>query len=750
MTAISETPRSIRREIITLLVITLSSVLILSGFIQLNYERNRLVSEQTQSALIRVEELSHAVVARLHHGEMARMDELDELLSREMRKEELTAILFTGTNGAIIAGKMRIPGEGQPIVSIRNPADIPDTAQRNHLSRPVSSGTDHLGTVELFLNDAVIDRKLRTVLIEQFAHAFTPIAIVCIVLYVGLFKLLLSPLSEVLRMAREFGQGNLGARVTVDSENEIATLAQTFNRMAERVEEKIAQHTSAEKKYRFLFEAIQDVFYREDREGFVQLASPSVEKVLGYASSEMVGRNFADLCVISGAREVLAAEVLSRGFVEDYDLLLRHKDGHVVPVSVNSHLYHAEDGTVMGIEGTLRDITDRAQAFEEISFLKSSFADIIETLPSAIIVVDAEQRVELMNRHAQDFSGFLVSQAKGVPVVDVLPHLEPLLRDIPEIAFRKEPFSKEKIKIEHGSETRFFDLQIYPLLSNDASRAVIRFEDVTDKVRIQEALIQSEKMLMVGGLAAGTAHEINNPLAAILQNAQNIERRISPDIPANLQAAGEVGTDLASVRAYLEKRGITGFVASIREGGARASKIIANMLQFSRKTETVKEMSNLNLVVEQSLELAASDYDLRKRYDFKRVGLERDFDPNIPLVSLTVSEIEQVILNIIKNAAQALWESGRPEPRITLRTRCTDDFAVIEIEDNGPGMPEIVRRRVFEPFFTTREVGSGTGLGMSVSYTIITSNHNGQIDVWSEPGKGARFTISLPLAKGPA
>jgi signal transduction histidine kinase len=254
-------------------------------------------------------------------------------------------------------------------------------------------------------------------------------------------------------------------------------------------------------------------------------------------------------------------------------------------------------------------------------------------------------------------------------------------------------------------------------------------------------------MLMVGGLAAGTAHELNNPLAAIIQNAQNIERRTSSDIPANLQAAIESGTDLATIRTYLDRRGITGFIASIREGGARASRIIANMLQFSRSSDFRKELSDLNAVLDQSLELAASDYDLRKRYDFRQIRVVKEFDRANPQVTMIIQEIEQVVLNIVKNAAHSLSASNHPDPCITLRTRRKGEYAVIEIEDNGPGMTESIRRRVFEPFFTTKEVGVGTGLGMSVSYTIITTNHNGHIDVWSEPGKGARFTISLPCEK---
>jgi len=289
-------------------------------------------------------------------------------------------------------------------------------------------------------------------------------------------------------------------------------------------------------------------------------------------------------------------------------------------------------------------------------------------------------------------------------------------------------------------------MQICPLSSEGAGRAVIRIDDITEQVRIENIMMQTEKMMMVGGLAAGMAHEINNPLGAIMQNAQNIERRISPAIEANHEAAREVGISLDLVRAYLDKRGILDFVSHIREAGSRSSKIITSMLHFSRKSESRIEKADLAVTVDRVLELAANDYDLKKRYDFKHIRLIREYDPGLPPVAITVLEIEQVILNIIKNAAQAMAGTDlQREPRITLRTRRVGPLALIEIEDNGPGMDEKIRHRIFEPFFTTKAVGVGTGLGLSLSYAIITNNHQGSIQAWSEPGAGARFTICLPI-----
>jgi len=152
-------------------------------------------------------------------------------------------------------------------------------------------------------------------------------------------------------------------------------------------------------------------------------------------------------------------------------------------------------------------------------------------------------------------------------------------------------------------------------------------------------------------------------------------------------------------------------------------------------------------LLDRAVELAGQDYDLKKNYDFRQIKIEREYDPSLPQVECAANEIEQVILNLLRNAAQAAygWHGNGLKPVIRLRTSLEGDMARIEVADNGPGMEEDVRKRVFEPFFTTKPVGVGTGLGLSVSYFIVTSNHRGLIEVESSPGKGACFTVRLPL-----
>lgn len=276
--------------------------------------------------------------------------------------------------------------------------------------------------------------------------------------------------------------------------------------------------------------------------------------------------------------------------------------------------------------------------------------------------------------------------------------------------------------------------------------AIETIRDITEQKRIQDIMQQTEKMLMIGGLTAGMAHEINNPLGAIMQHAQNIERRVSADIPANLKAAADVGVSLDLVHAYLQKRGIFDFIGHIRSAGIRASEIISKMLQFSRRSEAGVELTDCAELLDRVIELAGCDYDMKKKYNFQSIVLQREYAPDLPAVPLVVAEMEQVLLNLIKNAAQAMFSDVMTgSPRIILRAHRADDGVILEVEDNGPGMDKATRLRIFEPFFSTREVGVGTGLGLSVVYAIVTKGHHGSIEVHSHPGIGSCFSVKLPL-----
>jgi signal transduction histidine kinase len=314
----------------------------------------------------------------------------------------------------------------------------------------------------------------------------------------------------------------------------------------------------------------------------------------------------------------------------------------------------------------------------------------------------------------------------------------------------KKPFFEGKLRRIVGGETIFEDVTIYPLISNGVEGAVIRIDDVTDKVRIEDVLIQSEKMLSVGGLAAGMAHEINNPLASIMGNAQVLETRLTQPLPQNTAAAQEAGITMEAMRRYLELRGIPKMLLSIRSSGAQAAQIVSNMLSFSRKSDAALVPDDVTAILDKTLELASTDYNLKKNYDFKKIQIVREYEPNLPKILGSSSKLQQVFLNLFRNGAEAMGEKKFPDgqaPRFTLRARHTPPWVRVELEDNGPGLEETVRKRIFEPFFTTKPVDRGTGLGLSVSYFIITEDHSGMMSVQTAVGEWTRFIIDLPAAQ---
>ena len=210
-------------------------------------------------------------------------------------------------------------------------------------------------------------------------------------------------------------------------------------------------------------------------------------------------------------------------------------------------------------------------------------------------------------------------------------------------------------------------------------------------------------------------------------------------------------SDLSGIIAYTRERGLNQMLDAIIDSGRRAAAIVDNMLSFSRKSESEFAKLDLGELLDKTVELARSGYDLKNNYDFKQIEVIREYEPDMPKVACEGSKLQQVFFNLLKNGAQAMAEyRSRPEvpdalSLFTIRLSHVGNMARIEIEDNGPGMDDETRRRVFEPFFTTKGPGSGTGLGMSVSYFIITENHGGTMHVHSTPNRGTTFILELPI-----
>jgi len=397
------------------------------------------------------------------------------------------------------------------------------------------------------------------------------------------------------------------------------------------------------------------------------------------------------------------------------------------------------------------EIKNREKTEAELQTLRNHLVNIIDAMPSMLIGVDENLQVTLWNEKAALETGIPVALAHETSVQELLPrisgHIPQIRKSLKTGETRqilKAPYIQEK------SDTRYETLTIFPLSGDTGQGAVIRIDDVTETLRLEETLIQNEKMLSVGGLAAGMAHEINNPLAGVIQNAGLLANRLTDtNMPANIQAAEASGTSMEIISNFMEAREIPQIVNAIVDSGSRMAEIVDNMLSFARKGNSSFSTHDPALLMDKTLNIAATDYDLKKHYDFKSITIEKEYESDLPFIPCEGGKIQQVLLNIFNNGAQAMSEnSAGTESKFIIRLSREKkaDMLRMEIQDNGPGMDPGVKKRIFEPFFTTKPVGIGTGLGLSVSYFIITKNHKGTLHVVSQPGKGSRFIIRLPLS----
>ncbi|MGL1902393.1 MAG: ATP-binding protein [Fibrobacterales bacterium] len=417
-----------------------------------------------------------------------------------------------------------------------------------------------------------------------------------------------------------------------------------------------------------------------------------------------------------------------------------------------SNLEFAKPGKKVVVRGN-DEIGKLSKAFntmsDELLEAQGYIDNIINSMPSILIGLNAECMVTLWNSKVERHSGINSKEAYGKNIVEVFPELGPMLPMIIESI--ESGVVHQKLRQEHAVEAaiRYEDITVYPLITEAVVGAVIRIDDVTEKVQMDAMIVQSEKMLSVGGLAAGMAHEINNPLAGMIQSSNVLINRIYKNLeaPVNKQVADSLNLDLSALKTYMEQRKIPQMVENINSSGIRVSKIVENMLSFSRMSDSEKTTAKAGDIIDTTIELAETDFNLKKKFDFRAIEIVKDYGDNVPDVECEIAKIQQVLLNIFRNGAQAMQEAHIEKPCFTVRTYLDDtaNQVCLEIEDNGPGMSEEVRKRIFEPFFTTKSVGSGTGLGLSVSFFIITEHHGGEMFVKSQLGEGATFIIKLPL-----
>ncbi len=521
----------------------------------------------------------------------------------------------------------------------------------------------------------------------------------------------------------------------------------------------------SEEKYRHLVENNNEVIFSVDMDGHFTYISRAIEDITGYPPQEVLGNTFHqhvypdDLPILTeNFRHILA------GNAKSIEYRIIDKAGKILWVSSHSSaVYHGDK--VVGFSGITTNINERKQAEKALQENEFFFSQMFEQSSTSTCLYNPEGFVVKVNSEFCKMFGvdekaiidrgynlFEDQAAKDAGIIPLTKRIfETKQANKWEFSFDIDLASSSTGKETSKAGKMYLEVFGYPILDDEGELqyVVLQHYNITEKRKTQEHLVQNEKMMSVGGLAAGMAHELNNPLGGIIQGTQNVLRRFSPDLKSNHQAAEDFGIDLENLQQYMQKREIHAFLNGILDSGKKASQIILSMLQFSRSSESRKSQVSIITLIENVLELAGKDYNLKKEYDFRNINITREFDADLPLMPCTETEIEQVILNLLNNASYAMADKKSDDPpQIILRVKDEKETLRIEVEDNGPGMDEETMKRVFEPFFTTKPVGKGTGLGLSVSYMIITNNHQGKMEIESEPGSGTKFIIQLPKDDG--
>jgi len=390
------------------------------------------------------------------------------------------------------------------------------------------------------------------------------------------------------------------------------------------------------------------------------------------------------------------------------------------------------------------ELIERQKAQDELTKANRYIEFIVNTIPVSIMLID--NNLNVINYNFKSCSYLNESNKDSKAFNLMFPALEFALPKLKKSIEENIAINEKIMRSDENKEMKYYNLSVFPMKLEQVGGIVVMIEDITERFKIEQLIIQSEKMLSIAGLAAGLAHEINNPLGTIVQGCQNIQRRISLEIPKNMETAEKLDLNLNTLNTYFEQREIFTILDSVKNAAAKAAGIIRNMLQFSRRSESKMVSYSIEQLINEVLEITYNDYNLKKKFDIRSIKFILEIKNDLPKIKITVSEIQQVLFNILQNAAHAFKSGNKPkEPTIIIRAYNDSTYLIIEIEDNGQGMSEKVKSRIFEPFFTTKEVGEGTGLGLSVSYMIIKELHKGEITVSSVVDKGTKFTIKLPL-----
>ena len=473
-----------------------------------------------------------------------------------------------------------------------------------------------------------------------------------------------------------------------------------------------------EKEMRFteLFETLQEGVYFSTPEGHLLDANPALVSLLGYTEKRELLAVEPESLNLEAGQPVLGRAVDDRGGVRTREVKLRRKDGTAAIFLDSSRAVWDASGNIVRYQGTLVDITERRKMERQLAQQEEFRARLLESFPDLILVVDLEERYTFVSSRSRDLLGYEPQNMLGKKISELDDHSPELAALYHDVVSGKEVFAAAEYGARHrDGNWRTMRAAGSQLVDADAkiSGVIISVRDITVERKLEQQVVQSERLAAMGAMIGGVAHELNNPLTTIMGVSELLQ-----DTETN--------------------EGSRKQLAMLQQQARKAAEIVQNLTYFSRPPAPGKSRINLVEVVERTLNLHA--YSLRKN------GITVDFlkEAGVPYALGDPHQLMQVFLNLIVNAEQAIREA-RDKGTLRIRLGRGDNSVWVSFHDDGPGIPKENLASIFDPFYTTKRPGRGTGLGLSICKSVM-KEHNGSVEAANSPEGGAVFTVTLPVS----
>ena len=475
-----------------------------------------------------------------------------------------------------------------------------------------------------------------------------------------------------------------------------------------------------ETRFTELFETLQEGIYITTPDGRILDANPALVRMLGYDSKEdLLKRQVPEILLDPAERKALVQQAAAQPMVAGREVTLLRKDGGSIVCLNTVASVRDNAGKVVRYQGAVMDITERREIERRLRQQQEFARRLVDNFPDMILVLDTNSQYTFVSPRSREVLGYEPQEIAALGFghcvhPEDMPSVRMLYDDI--VAAKRTYESLEVRARRKQGDWRRILFNFSPLAdeSGNIEGVVLSGRDVTDLKRLEEQLIQAEKLAAMGQMLAGVAHELNNPLTAVLGVTELLRERAGHD------------------ESFMRQLDLT------HRQARRAARIVQNLLEFSRPGSAQKKLLDVNNLIERTLQL--------HEHSLRRNNIEVDFRPDtgLPGILGDANQLIQVFLNLVTNAEQAIREV-RESGRLTIRQGRSGDRISITFQDDGVGIRPEALPRLFDPFYTTKRPGGGTGLGLSICMSIVRE-HGGLIEAEALPAGGSAFTVTLPPA----